>query len=250
MSRSSYVSTSRSVSMLRTGGDPTRQPSSLRKKKFGVGGVAGARPPAVAPVSLNACSDDGAPNRLLLADSSVSRCSSRTLRMRSHVTVLYLLVFAVALPACMAFGKNKKERDGDEEADALNIGRMEKARAQAMAAPGASRDADLFAGHVAFLWSSGTAEQRKLPPTLVDDAIGLLDRARAAHPEEAHALLARKGEVLLAAKRRDAGLAALRESIDARPNLRAFEQLAKAYSEQNQGADVEVLCKLMRPAMT
>src|SRR4029450_11320838 len=68
-------------------------------------------------------------------------------------------------------------------------------------------------------------------------------------PEEAHEMLSRKGQLLIEAGRQDDGLRALNASMDARPNLRAFELLGKLYKQQNQIDAVEKLCKRTLPAM-
>jgi hypothetical protein len=140
-------------------------------------------------------------------------------------------------------------RDHQAERDAQKIERVEKLRVKAMAAPGSSSEAGDFAFALVGLHRDGIAARRNLPPTLVDDAARCLDQARDARPEEAHELLSRKGELLLEAGRQDDGFRALRESMDARPNLRAFELLGKSYKQQNQIDDLEKLCKRTLPAM-
>jgi hypothetical protein len=71
----------------------------------------------------------------------------------------------------------------------------------------------------------------------------------AAKPDDAADLLARKGEMLLAAEKTEAGVGALRESISDRPNLRAFKPLVKHYEAGKLAAETEALCKRTLPAM-
>ena len=68
-------------------------------------------------------------------------------------------------------------------------------------------------------------------------------------PDKAADLLARKGEMLLAAEKEEAGVATLRLSMSERPNLRAFKPLIKYYADTKSSADAEALCKKALPAM-
>jgi hypothetical protein len=171
---------------------------------------------------------------------------------RFHAVHVVALATSLGL-ACIPVAKSKPPpapaRDHQAERDAQKVERMEKARAKAMAAPGSASEASDFAFALNGLHRDGIAARRNLPPTLVDDATQCLDKARQARPEEAHELLSRKGELLISAGRNDDGLQALGESMDAQPNLRAFEILGKSYKQQNQTGDVEKLCKRMLPAM-
>ena len=152
---------------------------------------------------------------------------------------LFVVIASSSVAACIpALSKPKPPpappRDYQAERDAQKIERMEKLRAKAMAAPGSASEAGDFAFALAGLHSDGVAARRNLAPTLVDDAAKCLDQARDARPEEAHQMLGRKGQLLIEAGRRDDGFRALNESMDARPNLRAFELLGKLYKQQNQ----------------
>jgi len=133
--------------------------------------------------------------------------------------------------------------------DAKMVDRMEKMRARALNAPGGTIEASDFASQVTLLYSQGVAKRNSLAPTLVDEAVQCLDSAKEAKPEDTADLMARKGEMLLAAERQAPGLTALQESIAARPNLRAFNLLMKTYSAQKQTAEVEALCKKSLPGM-
>jgi hypothetical protein len=134
--------------------------------------------------------------------------------------------------------------------DQKQVELMEKMRARALAAPGGAHEASDFAFHVTMLFTQGVAERQPVPATLVDEAVDCLDKARAAKPEEAADLLARKGELLIAAGRSEPGVGALRESIDTRPNLRAFTSLTKHFTAQKKTDEVAALCKKTLPSMT
>jgi outer membrane murein-binding lipoprotein Lpp len=127
---------------------------------------------------------------------------------------------------------------------------MEKMRARALAAPGGAPEAADFAYNVTQLYTQGVTKRRQVSPTLVDEAVKCLDDARMAKPDDAADLLARKGEMLLAAEKTDAGVGALRGSMAERPNLRAFKPLIRHYETHQLTAEVEALCKRALPAMT
>lgn len=133
--------------------------------------------------------------------------------------------------------------------DAKMVERMEKMRVRALNAPGGAIEASDFASQVTLLYSQGVAKRTSLAPNLVDEAVQCLDSAKEAKPEDSADLMVRKGEMLLAADRQAAGLAALQESIAARPNLRAFNLLMKNHSAQKQTAEAESLCKKTLPGM-
>ena len=173
---------------------------------------------------------------------------------RFHGAHLAALLAAFGLAGCLA-GLHKKQpapmpppRDQSAERDARQIQQMEKLRAKANET-GAAVDAISFAGILGTLHHNKVDERRNLPPTLVDEAATCLDRARKERPEEAHELLARKGEMFIQFGRNDEGFAAMRESMAAQPNVRAFEILGKAHKDANQVADLERMCKKTLPAM-
>ncbi len=126
---------------------------------------------------------------------------------------------------------------------------MEKMRARAQRAPGGTVEASDFAYNVTQLYTQGVTQRRSIDPGLVDEAVQALDQARIANPDGAPDLLARKGELLLAAEKTDAGVGALRLSIAERPNLRAFKPLIKYYQDKQASAEAEALCKRTLPAM-
>jgi len=139
-------------------------------------------------------------------------------------------------------------RDHRAESDARQIDQMEKLRAKANQT-GTPVDAITFAVFLGTLHHNKVDERRNLPPTLVDEAATCLDRARKERPEEAPELLARKGELYMKFDRNDEGMAAMRESMAARPNTRAFEILGKAHKDANDVAELERMCKKTLPAM-
>jgi hypothetical protein len=175
----------------------------------------------------------------------------RHLRRVAAVTVAIL---GLALPAC-----SHKAKPDATPAQAAGVGTpandqrivdlMEKMRARALKAPGGKAEAADFAYNVTQLYLQGVTKRRQVSPGLVDEAVKCLDEAKAANPDGAADLLARKGELLLAAEQTDAGVGALRESIADRPNLRAFKPLMKHYQAQNLTAEAEGLCKRALPAM-
>jgi hypothetical protein len=126
---------------------------------------------------------------------------------------------------------------------------MEKMRARALKKPDGAVEAADFAYYVTQLYTQGVTQRRAISPGLLEEAERCLDEARMAKPEDAADLLARKGEMLLAAEKVDAGVAALRLSISERPNLRAFKPLIKHYADTKGAADAEALCKKSLPAM-
>jgi hypothetical protein len=168
--------------------------------------------------------------------------------------LLAALLCVVPLTGCLA-GFYKKDpapmpppRDHSAERDAKQIEQMEKLRVKANQT-GASADAISFANMLGTLHHNKVDVRRNLPPTLVDEAATCLDRARQDRPEEAHELLARKGELYIQFDRNDEGFTALRESMTARPNTRAFEILGKAHKDANEVAELERMCKKTLPAM-
>lgn len=135
------------------------------------------------------------------------------------------------------------------DADAKMVERMEKMRARALNAPGGTIEASDFASQVTLLYMQGVPKRKTLAANLVDEAITCLDNAKQAKPDDTADLMARKGEMLLAAERQAPGLAALQESIASRPNLRAFNLLMKAYGTQKQTVESEALCRKTLPGM-
>ncbi|MBN2572953.1 MAG: hypothetical protein JXP73_00170 [Deltaproteobacteria bacterium] len=134
--------------------------------------------------------------------------------------------------------------------DQKTVDLMLKMRARALAAPDDAVKASDFAYYVTQLHLQGVTKRRSLSPTLVDEAVKCLDEARKAKPDDAADLLARKGELLLAAEQTDAGVGALRGSMAERPNLLAFKPLIKHYETRKLGAEAEALCRRVLPAMT
>lgn len=161
----------------------------------------------------------------------------------NYVHVATLLA-GVSLAGCVSalYGTG----DVRAESDARQIEQMETARSKANTT-GSAIDATSFAILLGTLHQTKVDERRSVSPTRVDEAAACLDRARAQRPEEAHELLATKGELYIQFGRNDEGLAAMRESMAARPNVRAFAILGKA--QTNDLAAVERMCKTTLPAM-
>ncbi len=175
----------------------------------------------------------------------------RHLRRIGTVTVAIL---GLALPACSHKAKpdatpGQAAGPGTALNDQKIVDLMEKMRARALRAPGGTVEASDFAYNVTQLYTQGVTKRRQISPGLVDEAVQCLDDARTANPDGAADLLARKGELLLAAEKTDAGVGALRESLAERPNLRAFKPLIKHYQAGKLTAEAEGLCKHTLPAM-
>jgi len=176
--------------------------------------------------------------------------SHPSMHVRGILTAVAVLV-GVSLAGCLS-GKHAKPTPQTDLAaanDAKLVERMERMRTRALNAPGGALEASDFATQLTLLHNQGVAKRKSLDPSLVDEAVRCLDQARDAKPDDAADLLVRKGELLLAADRQAAGVAALKESVAARPNLRAFTFLVKAYTAQKQNAEIEALCKKTLPAM-
>jgi hypothetical protein len=178
---------------------------------------------------------------------------NRSRRCRMGIPTAMALVAGLALPGCSHKAGPPAAAGPSANPAAANdqkiVDGMEKMHARALKAPGGATEASDFAFHVTLLYNQGVAKRRDLPPTLLDEAVKCLDEAREANPDGAADLLARKGELLIAADKKEAGVGALRESISARPNLRAFKPLIRHYGEQKLAAEAEALCKKSLPAM-
>jgi hypothetical protein len=161
----------------------------------------------------------------------------------------FAIAIFVGIPLFGCGHSQPEATPANSDADAKMVERMEKMRARALNAPGGAIEASDFASQVTLLFTQGVAKRRPLAANLVDEAVECLDNAKEAKPDDTADLMARKGEMLLAAERQAPGLAALQESIAARPNLRAFNLLMKSYTAQKQTAEVESLCKKTLPGM-
>jgi hypothetical protein len=160
----------------------------------------------------------------------------------------------VGLSLASCHPKPKQQAGGGAPAplapnDGKLVERMEKMHTRALQAPGGVSEASDFASSVTALFTQGVAKRQPVAPTLVDEAVQCLDRAKEAEPDSAADLLVRKGELLLAAGKNEPGAGALRESIATRPSLRAFALLSKFHAAQKQSAELEALCKRTLPAM-
>jgi hypothetical protein len=175
-------------------------------------------------------------------------------RHRRRLGTVTLALLGLALPACSHKAKpdatpGQAAGLGTPASDQKIVDLMEKMRARALQAPGKTVEASDFAYNVTQLYTQGVTKRRPISPGLVDEAVKCLDEARTENPDNSADLLARKGEMLLAAEKTDAGVGALRESIADRPNLRAFKPLIKHYQAGKLAAEAEGLCKRALPAM-
>jgi hypothetical protein len=177
-----------------------------------------------------------------------------TRRHLRRIGLVTLAILGLALPACSHKAKpdatpGQAAGPGTPANDQRIVDLMEKMRARALQAPGGTVEASDFAYNVTQLYTQGVTKRRQISPGLVDEAVKCLDEARTANPDNSADLLARKGEMLLAAERTDAGVGALRGSIADRPNVRAFKPLIKHYQAGKLATDAEGLCKRALPAM-
>ena len=169
-----------------------------------------------------------------------------------RIPALGTLLAATLLIACGHKPSASETGPGSPSAanDQKIVDLMEKMRARALSAPGGAVEASDFAYNVSQLYLQGVTKRRSISPTLVDEAVKCLDEARMAKPDDAADLLARKGQLLLAAEKTEAGVGALRGSMAERPNLLAFKPLIKHYETRKLTAETEALCKRALPAMT
>jgi hypothetical protein len=170
---------------------------------------------------------------------------------RRPLCIAALVTAGLVLAACGP--RPKADATAGQSASGANDQRtvdlMEMMRQRALKAPGSAPEALDFAYNVTQLYTQGVTQRRAISPTLVAEAVTSLDEARAQQPAMAADLLARKGELLLAAGQPEAGVGALRESIADRPNLRAFKPLIRHYEAAGAGKEIEPLCKRVLPAM-
>jgi hypothetical protein len=177
--------------------------------------------------------------------------NSRSTLEACTIRVVATLLAGLVWPACahkpeQQLGASSSPAGAN---DAKMIERMEKARARALQAPGGSAEASDFASQVTVLFTQGVSKRQAVPPALIDEVVKCIDQAKEAKPDDAPDLLARKGELLIAAGKGPAGAGALRASITAKPSLRAFTPLARYYAAEKLTAEAEVLCKKTLPAM-
>ena len=171
-----------------------------------------------------------------------------------RIGLVTLAILGLTLPACSHKAKpdatlGQAAGPGTPANDQRIVDLMEKMRARALQAPDGTVEASDFAYNVTQLYTQGVTKRRQISPGLVDEAVKCLDEARIANPDNSADLLARKGEMLLAAEKTEAGVGALRGSIADRPNVRAFKPLIKHYQAQQLATDAEGLCKRALPAM-
>jgi hypothetical protein len=178
--------------------------------------------------------------------------SHRQHRRPMSIPAAGILLAGIALLSCGHQPPTTAEASSPSSSGANDqkiVDLMEKMRARALKNPGGAMEAADFAYNVTQLYTQGVTKRREISPALVDEAVKCLDAARLAKPDDAADLLARKGEMLLAAERKEPGVGALRLSIIERPNVRAFKPLIKHYEAQKMAPEIEALCKRTLPAM-
>lgn len=170
---------------------------------------------------------------------------------RRSLCIAFVVTAGLAVAACGPRPKGDATvgQAGNGANDQRTVELMEKMRLRALNKPGGAPEASDFAYNVTQLYTQGVTLRRTISPALVDEAVHSLDEARTQQPDMAADLLARKGELLLAAGQPEAGVGALRESIADRPNLRAFKPLIRHYESTGATAEFEPLCKRMLPGM-
>src|SRR5512147_1124088 len=126
-------------------------------------------------------------------------------RCRSLCIAAAFAATGLALSACHSKAKPDQSvgHVGNPANDQRTVDLMEKMRARAQNAPGGASEASDFAFNVTQLYAQGVTQRRSISPTLVDEAVKCLAEARAAHPDLDADLLARKGDLLLAAGKPD-----------------------------------------------
>lgn len=141
--------------------------------------------------------------------------------------------------------------DAQAQTDAMVMANLNRAKEQAAAAPGAPREAQAYAMQLSSALQAGSLErQRAAVDPWLADVNARLDQALASAPAEKPRLLAVRGIVLLAAHLDAEGEKALRQSMDARPNLAALLPLAAKLDKDNRRDEVASFCKRTRAAVS
>jgi hypothetical protein len=128
---------------------------------------------------------------------------------------------------------------------------LENARSRAKKNPGSVDDARLFAQAVTGAFELGMIERKQLDgAALVAEASDALEAAAVAFPDQKAELMFSKGGMLLAAKKTDDGITALRASMDAKPSPRACVALiAELDKKGDPKKEIVPLCKKARPGV-
>ncbi len=123
--------------------------------------------------------------------------------------------------------------DAQKQSDDAQLARLDEARQKVKASPGSAEDARSLAQQVLVVHQLGVVERAKLDSNmLVKEAIDALDAADATKPETKAEVLFSKGALLLSLNRTDEGVAALRESMAAKPSPRACVLLVGELDKQ------------------
>lgn len=151
-------------------------------------------------------------------------------------------------PAAMQAQQQQAMADAQGQTDAQMLQQVEEARAQVKGNPGGADEARVLAQRVQALFILGVVERKKLDAeALLGEANAALDAAATAHPDKKAQILASKGMMLVEAKRKDEGVAALRASMDARPTTLACVPLIAALEKDGKLEEIVPLCKKARP---
>jgi hypothetical protein len=157
--------------------------------------------------------------------------------------LLLSLVACIPQPGQPNFAASQAAAQADVNAqqDATILARLDQARAAAKS--GGPKEAWTFGKEVENAFGLGTVSRGKVDGVaLTNEASGYFDVAAATEPGQ---MLAAKGSLLLAAGRRDEGVAALEQSF-AKPNLWPVAKLLEAYATTKPG-DIPAVCKKARP---
>jgi hypothetical protein len=169
------------------------------------------------------------------------------------------LLLSLAAPACFPglaslAGPNPQSyqaamKDAQKQTDDAQVARLDQARQKVKANPGSAQDARVLAQEVLTAHQLGVVERAKLDrEALVKEATDALDAADAPKPETKAEVLFSKGSLLLGVEKTDEGVAALRESMDAKASPRACVLLIGELDKQGDPKkEIIPLCKKAVP---
>lgn len=169
------------------------------------------------------------------------------------------LLLSLAAPACFPglmspAGPSPQSyqaamRDAQKQNDDAQVARLDQARQKVKANPGSAQDARMLAQEVLAAHELGVVERAGLDSdALVKEATDALDAADVTKPETKAEVLFSKGALLLGVKKTDEGVAALRESMDAKASPRACVLLIGELDKQGDPKkEIIPLCKKAVP---